>query len=113
MDYKSISKMTAAHLREQLAKYPDVAGVTAMKKEKLVDLLCAKLGVAKHTHAEVALDKTSIKKQIRTLKKERDAAMEASDAKKLAAIHHAIHKQKHALRRAVELAVIAAEHGKA
>ena len=113
MDYKTIAKMTAAQLREKLAQYPDVAGVTAMKKEKLVDLLAAKLGVAKHTHAEVALDKTAIKKAIRALKKQRDEAMAAKDYKQLATIHHAIHKQKHALRRAVELAEAAAAHAKA
>jgi cell division protein FtsX len=112
VDYKSIVKMTAAQLREQLAKYPDVTGVTAMKKDKLVDLLCAKLGVEKHAHGEVAVDKASIKKQIRELKKERDAAMAAKDHKKLATIHHAIHRQKHELRRAVKQAVIAAEHAK-
>lgn len=113
MDYKTIAKMTAVQLREQLAKYPEVTGVTAMKKDKLVDLLAAKLGVQKHAHGEVALDKTSIKKRIRALKKERDEAMAGKDAKKLAALIHAIHKEKHALRRAVKLADAAAAHGKA
>ena len=112
MDYKSIAKMTAVQLREQLAKYPDVTGVTAMKKDKLVDLLAAKLGVEKHAHGEVAVDKTSIKKAIRALKKQRVEAMVAKDAKQLAAIHHAIHKQKHLLRRAVKTAEVAAAHAK-
>jgi cell division protein FtsX len=113
VDYKSIAKMTAVQLREQLAKYPDVTGVSAMKKEKLVDLLAAKLGIDKHAHGVVAVDKTSIKQAIRALKKQRDEAMTAKDAKKLTAIHHAIHKQKHLLRRAVKEADVAAEHGKA
>ena len=108
MDYRTISKMTAAHLREELAKYPDITGVSAMKKDKLVDLLCAKLGVDKHAHGDVQIDKTSIKQAIRALKKERDAALESKDSKKLAEVRHAIHKQRHLLRRAVKQAEMAA-----
>jgi hypothetical protein len=70
VDYKTISKMTAAQLRDQLAsQYPDVTGVSAMKKEKLVDILCNKLGIDRHTHAAAAIDKTAIKQSIRQLKK--------------------------------------------
>ena len=112
MDYKSIAKMTAAQLREQLAKYPDVTGVTAMKKEKLVDLLAEKLGVQKHAHGAVAVDKTSIKQAICALKKQRDEAMAAKDHERLASVHHAIHRQKRALRRAVKAADEAASHAK-
>jgi len=110
LDYKTISKMTAARLREELAKYPDVTGVSAMKKDKLVDLLCAKLGVDKHAHAEVRIDKTSVKQAIRDLKKQRDVALEAKDAKKLAEVRHAIHKQRHLLRKAVKQAEVSAKH---
>jgi hypothetical protein len=112
VDYKTIAKMTAVQLREQLAKYPDVTGVSAMKKDKLVDLLCGKLGVEKHAHGTVAVDKTAIKKKIRDLKKQRDEAMAAKDAKQLATVHHEIHKQKHALRQAVKQAEMAAAHAK-
>ena len=80
----------------------------AMKKDKLVDLYCEKMGVERHVHGEVAVDKTSIKQSIRALKKQRDAALEAKDLKKLAEIRHAIHKQRHLLRRAVREAEIAA-----
>jgi hypothetical protein len=104
LDYKSISKMTASQLRDHLAKYPDISGVTSMKKEKLVELLCTKLGVERHVHGHAAVDKTAIKQRIRALKKERDAAMAAKDLTKLAELRHAIHKQRHMLRRAVKLA---------
>jgi hypothetical protein len=112
LDYKTISKMTAVQLREQLAKYPDVTGVSAMKKDRLVEILCAKLGIDRHTHGTAAIDKTPIKQRIRALKKERDAAMAAKDAPKLREVIHAIHKEKHRLRRAVKQADIAAAHGK-
>lgn len=112
MDYKTLSKMTATQLREQLAEYPDVSGVTAMKKDKLVETLCAKLGIDRHAHGTTAIDKPSIKKRIRALKKERDAAIAAKDLKKAHEVRHAIHKEKHRLRRAVKQADIAAAHGK-
>lgn len=112
MDYNAIRKMTAVQLREQLAKFPDVTGVSAIKKNALVELLSKKLGVSAHTHAEAQVNKTAVKQQIRALKKERDAAMLAHDMAKLAELRHRIHKQKHLLRRAVKTADIAAAHGK-
>lgn len=113
MDYKTISKLTADKLREQLAaEYPDVTGVSAMKKDKLVEILCTKLGIDRHAHAAAGIDKTAIKQSIRQLKKERDAAFGSKDSKKLTEIHHAIHKQRHLLRRAVKEADAAAARGK-
>jgi hypothetical protein len=112
LDYKQVAKMTAAQLRDQLAQYPEISGVSAMKKEKLVELLCGKLGIDRHAHGAVGIDKTAIKQRIRALKKERDAAMAAKDAAKLVTVHHALHKQRHLLRRAVKMADTAAAHGK-
>jgi hypothetical protein len=108
LDYKTVSKMTAAHLREELAKYPDVHGVTAMKKDKLVEIYCEKNGIERHAHAELAIDKTSVKQAIRALKKDRDTALAAKDLKRLADVRHAIHKQRHLLRKAVKQAELAA-----
>ena len=114
MDYNEIKKMTAVKLREVIAaKFPDEKGLVGLKKEQLVDLLASKLGIDKHAHGAVGIDKTAIKQKIRALKKQR-AELEASgNAAKLREIRHAIHKQKHILRRAVREADIAASHGKA
>ncbi len=114
MDYHEIKKMTTVKLREELAaRDSEIKGLSGMKKEQLVDLLAEKLGVEKHAHAEIGVDKTAIKQRIRALKKERDAALAGHDKAKLHAIQHAIHEQKHILRRAVREAEIAAAHGKA
>ena len=113
MDYNTVRKMTAVQLRERLAQYPDITGVSAMKKEQLVPLLCRQLGIDMHVHATAAINKTEIKQKIRVLKKERDAAAKAHDLAKLAEIRHRIHKQRHHLRRAVKEADIAAAHHKA
>jgi hypothetical protein len=113
MDYQEIKKMTAVKLREEIAsRFPEEKGVSGMKKEQLVDLLADRLGIEKHAHGDVAIDKTAIKQKIRTLKKERDAALQAKDGAKLHEIQHAIHKQKHILRRAVREADTAAAHAK-
>lgn len=111
MKYHDIQKMTAVRLRELIGeKYPDVTGLSAKKKDELVELLAGKLGVEKHAHGEVGINKTVIKQRIRALKKERDEALEARDSKRLREIRHAIHKQKHILRREVRKAEIAAAH---
>jgi hypothetical protein len=112
VDLKAIQKMTADKLREELtAKFPDVTGVSALKKDKLVALLCEKLGIDMHAHAAAAIDKTAIKQGIRALKKERDAATAAKDLERATALRHKIHKEKHRLRRAIQLADIAATKG--
>jgi hypothetical protein len=109
LDYNAIRKLTAVQLREQLAKFPEVTGVSVMKKDQLVPLLCQKLGIDMHVHhAQAQIDKTAIKQQIRALKKQRAAALEAHDLKQLADIRHRIHKQRHLLRRAVKEADYAA-----
>jgi hypothetical protein len=108
VDLKTIQKMTADKLRDELTKYPDVTGVSALKKDKLVALLCDKLGIDMHAHAAAAIDKTAIKKAIRALKKERDAATVAKDLKHATEIRHKIHREKHRLRRAIQLADLAA-----
>ena len=112
MDLKTIQKMTADKLREELARYPDLTGLTALKKDKLVDLLCQKLGIDQHAHAKAAIDKTAIKQAIRALKKERDAASLAKDKVRATELRHKIHHEKHRLRRAIQVAdQAAAKHG--
>lgn len=110
MDWHAVSKMTATQLREELAKDSSITGLSAMKKDKLVEMMCQKLGIERRVHGEVAVDKTAIKKQIRALKKQRNAALEVHDKAKLAELRHQIHKQRHLLRRAVKQADIAAAH---
>ncbi len=113
MKYHDIQKMTAVKLRETIAeKSPDITGLSAKKKEELVDILAKLLGVERHEHAELGFDKTAVKQNIRALKKERDAALEARDKERLTEIRHAIHKQRHLLRRAVREAELATARGK-
>jgi hypothetical protein len=105
--------MTAEKLREELAKDPELTGLSAMKKDQLVALMCEKLGIQRIVHGIATIDKTALKQAIRALKKERAAALESHDRAKLAELRHQIHANKHKLRRAVKLADQAAAHAKA
>lgn len=100
MEYHELEKMTVAKLREKAHEFPDVTGASGMHKEQLIDLLCQKLGVHKPHKVALGTQKSAIKAQIRLLKKERDAAIAAKDAKGL----HVARRKLHHLRRALHQA---------
>ena len=72
-----------------------------MHKDELLHALCLAYGLEEHVHHEVVgIDKAKVKAQIRELKKERDAVLEAGDKKKLKPILRAIHHLKRKIRKA-------------
>ena len=91
-----------ADLRE-IAKGLDheaVKGYTQLNKDHLLQALCKALGLDVHEHRDVkGIDKGAIKAEIRGLKKERDAALEARDHAKLKLVRRQIHGLKHTIRR--------------
>ena len=77
-----------------------VKGYTQLNKDHLLDALCKALGLDVHEHRDVkGIDKGAIKAEIRGLKKERDAALEARDHAKLKLVRRQIHGLKHTIRR--------------
>lgn len=101
--YEELKNHTVAQLRE-IAKgleSDEVRGYSTMHKEDLVQAICRALGIDAHVHHEVVgIDKKSIKKKIRELKKERDAVLEAGDRKKLKPILRQIHHLKRRIHKA-------------
>jgi protein-arginine kinase activator protein McsA len=101
--YEELHKTTVAHLRE-IAKGlddPKLSGYSTMHKEDLVIALCHVLGIEDHKrHEVVGVDKASIKAQIRQLKLNRDAAIEAKDYADLKLIRRKIKRLKHKVRKA-------------
>jgi protein-arginine kinase activator protein McsA len=99
--FEELHKMTVAHLRTVADGIEDesLKGHSTMHKEQLLPLLCKALGVEIPHHHAVAGDKTKIKGMIHSLKKERDAAIQLKDYKKLEGIRDEIHKLKRKLRK--------------
>ena len=81
---------------------PEVQGYTQMNKDHLLESICKALHIEMHEHHDVVgVDKTKIKVKIRSLKKERDKALEGKDADKLKTIRKQIKDYKNKLRRAM------------
>ena len=101
--YDELKHMTAAQLTEiaKETEHEAVKGFTQMNKDHLLKGLCEALGIELHVHHEVVgIDKSSIKKQIKGLKVERDKALEAKDHKQLKVVRYQIKKLKQKIRRA-------------
>ncbi len=101
--YHELHEMTVAQLREIAADidHEAVHGHTTMHKEPLVLAICTALGIESHErHEVVGINKAKVKGQIRVLKIERQAALEARDRVELHRVQHQIHRLKHRLRKA-------------
>jgi DNA-binding IclR family transcriptional regulator len=101
MTYEQLKGMTIAELREIASgqAHEAVQGYSQMNKEHLLPALCKALGIdTREHHQVVGIDKSAIKKRMRELKKERDAALEAHDSKRLHAIRDQLHRLNRQLR---------------
>ena len=100
--YEELKKKTVAEMRA-IAKGLDheaVKGYSQLNKEHLLPALCQALGIEAYEHHHVvgAFDKSAIKARMRSLKTERQAALEAHDAVKLAAVRRQLHRLNHQVR---------------
>ena len=89
-----LEKLTAIKLREIAKEYEQITGTSGMKKEALV---VASLEARGETIKVVIKDEQTvaqIKKQIRETLKQRDAALEEKDSKKLASTRKILKKLK-------------------
>lgn len=103
MDYQELQKTTVSRLRELAKEYPDVTGVSGMRKEQLVDTLADRMGIDKPHKVAVGVDKASIKAQIRDLKKVRDQAIQAKDKGKMVSTRRELHQLRRQLRKAAKV----------
>jgi hypothetical protein len=99
--YEQLRSKTVVELRDiaQGISHEAVRGYSQMNKEHLLPALCTALGIDTHEHhAVVGIDKAGIKAKIRELKRQRDAAIEASDPGQLKVVRRHIHHLNHRLR---------------
>lgn len=104
MDYtfEQLKHKTVAELRE-IAKgneHEALRGHTQLNKEHLLIALSKALGIQHEHHEVVGVDKASIKARIREMKKKRDEALAAHDAKQLKVVRRTIHSLKRQIHKA-------------
>lgn len=102
MTYEELRHKTVAELRE-IAKGIDheaVQGHTQMNKEHLIPAICRALGIDTHAHHHLTagFDKNSIKARMRTLKAERDKALEGHDSARVKQLRRELHGLNHRIR---------------
>lgn len=102
--YDELKSKTVAELREIAGgiEHDAVKGHSQMNKEHLLAALCKALNIDMHAHrVAVGVDKTALKARIQELKKVRDEAKAAKDARKLLVARSKIRRLKRELRQAV------------
>ena len=99
--YEELKGKTIAELRD-IAKdqsHEAVQGYSQMNKEHLLPALCTALGIDSHEHHLVSgIDKAALKRKIRELKTQRDAAIESGDHALLKSVRRHIHHLNHQIR---------------
>jgi hypothetical protein len=101
-----LEKLAAPKLRElALEKYPNVTGVSGMKKEELVEAIIAeevRLGLRpkeEKTQATVSMDMAQLKTAIRSLKNVRDGALQGKDSAGVGRARQQIKRMKRQMRK--------------
>lgn len=99
MELKDLEKMTVTKLREEAAKFEDVKGVSGMKKDQLIDIMCEKLDIHRPKKQIEGIDKSALKARLRDLKAKRSQAETNHDHEALAEIRRRIKTYKRSIRR--------------
>ena len=101
--YDELKHKTVAELRDIAVgiEHEALQGYTQLNKEHLLHALARALGVEEHQHHEVkGINKTDIKSKIKSLKKERDAAVASHDHARLKQVRRHIHRLKREIHKA-------------
>lgn len=105
MERDELEKLTATKLRELcMEKYPEIQGVSGMKKEEIVEAMIAeevRLGLRPKTDAlpPRAHTVSDLKTQIRLFKSRRDQALAAQDYQELREARGSIKRLKRRIRK--------------
>lgn len=97
---KPLEKMTAKELRELALTLEGIVGVHAMNKAELIAAIKEAKGIVDEKSKQKSVDVRSLKAKIRELKRKRDEAKQASNAKLVDAFRRRISNLKKKTRRA-------------
>ncbi len=97
---KPLEKMTVTDLREIAKEIPDIVGVHGMKKEVLIAAIKKSKGIRDEPVKKTDASLGEIKKKIKAIKAQRQAAIEAKDKKMATIYKRRISKLKKKTRRA-------------
>jgi len=97
---KPLEKMTAKELRELGKQIPEITGVYGMNKAELVSAIKKARGIKEESPKKKDASVREIKKKIKALKAEREAALEKDDMKMADIYRRRISRLKKKTRRA-------------
>ena len=97
---KPLEKMTVTDLREMAKEIPEISGVHGMKKEELIAAIKKAKGIVDERVKKADVSLGEIKKKIKAIKAQRQAAIEAKDKKMATIYKRRISKLKKKSRRA-------------
>ncbi|MCI0337151.1 MAG: hypothetical protein L0226_06220 [Acidobacteria bacterium] len=101
--FEELRLKTVAELREIAAglDHDAVQGFTQLNKEHLLVAICRALNIDMHIHHHAeGINKSELKAQIKTLKKQRDEALAAHNHAQLKSVRRQIHGIKRMIKRA-------------
>jgi hypothetical protein len=97
---KPLEKMTVTDLREMAKEIPEISGVHGMKKEELIAAIKKSKGIVDEPVKKADVSLVEIKKKIKTLKAQREAAIVVKDKKMATVYKRRISRLKKKSRRA-------------
>ena len=97
---KPLQKMTVKELKEVAIQIPEIIGVHGMNKQDLIIEIKKARGIEVNPKKSASKSVKEVKQKIKTLKKKRVAALEASDSKKAKICRRRIARLKRRTRRA-------------
>lgn len=102
--HEELRRMTVAQLRDIASKieHDAVTGHSQMRKDEIIHAICEALDIEEvEHHGVVGLDKGQVKRRIKALKDEREAALQAGDANALRMARRKIRRLKRRIRKAM------------
>lgn len=98
MSREELAKLTVTKLRELAGEYPEITGASGMKKEELLVAILKARGEPVKKEKKGKQKISTVKKEIRALKAEKEKSLAEKDAKKVTSLRKKIKNLKRTTR---------------